>query len=206
MCGNFDQMSEDARKLFLSCDQEQIIRKFSLRHTDDSLYIRFLNREYRIDRQSGRIFQADTDGPAGNDETMSIYDMLCYSHEQANLPVLTGEWQSLSSLGGIIGASHTQNRLYTEKMLAPFCGHLEKLRAACELLGGHASRGADVSYVLPVFDFFPAWMEFWDGDDEFPPNIQFLWDKNALQFVHYETLWYCTQFMEKELARLLRKQ
>ena len=206
MCGNFDQMSEDARNLFLSCDQEKIIRKFNLQHSDDSIFIRFLGREYRVDRQSGRIFQAGSDRPAGNDETMSIYDMLCYSREQPNLPVLTGEWQSLSALGGIIGASHTQSRLYTEKMLAPFCGQLEKLRAACETLGGHKSRGADVSYILPVFDFFPAWMEFWDGDDEFPPNIQFLWDKNALQFVHYETLWYCTQFIEKELARLLRAQ
>ncbi len=206
MCGNFDQMSEDARKLFLTCDQEQLIRKFGLAHTEEYLTIRFLNREYQIDRLSGNIVCPDTGRPAGNDETMAVYDMLCYSRGQNSLPALSGEWQSLSGLGGIIGASHTQNRLFTEKMLAPLSGRLDQLREACVILGGQPSKGADVSYILPVFDFFPAWMEFWDGDDEFPPNIQFLWDKNALQFVHYETLWYCTQFIEKELARLVRRQ
>lgn len=204
MCGNYDQMSEDARKLFLTSDQEAILAKFRLKHTADAMFIRFLNREYRIDRSSGRIQAADTGAPAGNDETMSIYDMLCYSASSPSLPVLTGEWESLSSLGGIIGTSHTQKRLYTEKMLAAFTGHTAEMRAACEQLGGHASRGADVSYILPVFDFFPVWMEFWDGDDEFPPNIQFLWDKNSLQFLHYETLWYCTQFLEKELTRIIQ--
>ena len=204
MCGNYDQMSEDARKLFLSSDQDAVIRKFGLKHTDDSLFIRFLNSEYRIDRSSGRIQSADTGAPAGNDETMSIYDMLCYSSGQSSLPALAGQWESLSSLGGIIGASHTQNRLYTAKMLSAFTGHTSQMREACEQLGGHAVKGADVSYILPVFDFFPVWMEFWDGDDEFPSNIQFMWDKNALQFLHYETLWYCTQFLEKKLTRIIQ--
>ena len=53
MCGNYDQMSEDARKLFLASDQEAILAKFRLKHTADAMFIRFLNREYRIDRSSG---------------------------------------------------------------------------------------------------------------------------------------------------------
>lgn len=205
MCGNYDQMSEDSRKLFLSMDQEAIIRKFHLKHDEEKIFIRFLNREYALDRNTGLIHAADTGRPAGNDETMSIYDMLCYSVESPSLPILSGEWKSLSALGGIIGSSHTQNRLYTEKMLAPFAGRTQQMSAACEKLGGHKAKGADVSYILPVFDFFPVWMEFWDGDDEFPPNIQFLWDQNSLEFLHYETLWYCTQFLEKELARIMRE-
>ena len=204
MCGNFDQMSEDARKLFLECSQDSIIRKFQLKHTDEEILIRFLNREYSIDRNSGMIREADTGFPAGNDETMSIYDMLCYSCDRPELPPLSGEWQSLSSLGGIIGSSHTQSRLYTEKMLAPFAGRTAAMKAACEKLGGKQVKGADVSYILPVFDFFPVWLGFWDGDEEFPPNIQFLWDSNSLKFLHYETLWYCTQFLEKELARMIQ--
>ena len=205
MCGNYDQMSEDARKLFLTLDHSDIIRKFRLKHNEKEIFIRFLNREYAIDRESGLIRTADTGMPAGNDETMSIYDMLCYSVGSASVPVLSGEWKSLSALGGIIGSSHTQNRLYTEKMLAPFAGRTAQMCTACEMLGGQKTKGADVSYILPVFDFFPVWMEFWDGDEEFPPNIQFLWDQNSLAFLHYETLWYCTQFLEKELARIMRK-
>ena len=48
----------------------------------------------------------------------------------------------------------------------------------------------DVSYAIPVFRDFWILFQFWDGDDEFPASIKYLFDENALQFMHYETLWY----------------
>ena len=50
--------------------------------------------------------------------------------------------------------------------------------------------GADVGYVVPVFHDFATWFQFYDGDDEFPASITYLFDENALQYMHYETLWY----------------
>lgn len=193
-------MMEDARKLFLKYDQEKMIRKYHLANDAEYLYIRFMNEEYAISRKSGHITRKGTEQKAGHPETMSIYDMLCYSDKLPELPGLSGKWESLSVLGGIIGAGHTQ-RLMNGRMLEPFAGKTEQMCRACEEMGGKKQKGADVSYILPVFDFFPFWLEFWDGDDEFPPSIQFLWDKNSLQYMHYETLWYIVDFVEEELRR-----
>jgi hypothetical protein len=200
MCGNHVQMMEDARRIFLKYDQSAMIRKYHLENDEKYLFIRFMNREYEIARKSGVITRKGSTERAGHPETMSIYDMLCYSEKLPELPPLTGQWESLSVLGGIIGAGHTQ-RLMTGRVLEPFAGKTEEMCRACEEMGGKKQKGADVSYILPVFDFFPFWFEFWDGDEEFPPNIQFLWDKNSLQFMHYETLWYIVGFVEDELRR-----
>ena len=134
---------------------------------------------------------------------MSVYDMLCYSYERPEPPALSGEWASLSVLGGIIGAGHTQ-KLHTPNVLAPMEGRLADIGAACEEMGGRPVKGGDVSYILPVFDFFPLWLQFWDADDEFPSSIQFLWDKNALEFMHYETLWYVVGHVETLLDAYMR--
>ena len=200
MCGNYAQIMEDSRKLFLKYDQGSMVRKYHLENDENYLFIRFMNREYEIARKSGVITRKGSSERAGHPETMSIYDMLCYSEKLPELPPLAGQWESLAVLGGIIGAGHTQ-RLMTRRELEPFSGKTAELCRACEEMGGKKQKGADVSYILPVFDFFPFWFEFWDGDEEFPPNIQFLWDKNSLQFMHYETLWYIVSFVEDELRR-----
>ena len=47
-----------------------------------------------------------------------------------------------------------------------------------------------MEYAIPVFRDFSVLFQFWDGDEEFPPRIRWLFDENALSFMHYETLWY----------------
>ena len=115
--------------------------------------------------------------------------MFTYSLEH-NTPALSGQWASVSKLGGIIGSYHASS-LVSEREKALFAGKTAELKNACLEVSGSPARGsADVSAVLPVFDNFPVWFQFWDGDDEFPVNYQFLLDQNALQFIRYETVWY----------------
>ena len=47
---------------------------------------------------------------------------------------------------------------------------------ACERLGGSPGKVGDVSYTIPLFDFFPVMLQFWDGDDEFGPVLKIMWD------------------------------
>lgn len=121
--------------------------------------------------------------------SMTVYEMFTYSLEH-DTPVLSGEWASVSKLGGIIGAYHASS-LVSDREKALFLGKADELKNACLAVHGSPSPGsADVSAVLPVFDNFPVWFQFWDGDDEFPVNYQFLLDQNALHFIRYETVWY----------------
>ena len=121
--------------------------------------------------------------------SMTVYEMFAYSLEN-DAPVLSGEWASVSKLGGIIGAYHASS-LVSDREKALFAGKTDELKNACLAVHGSPSPGsADVSAVLPVFDNFPVWFQFWDSDDEFPVNYQFLLDQNALHFIRYETVWY----------------
>ncbi|MBE5997215.1 MAG: DUF3786 domain-containing protein [Lachnospiraceae bacterium] len=196
MCGNSDMMEETSRKEFLTCDQDMLIRKFGLESDEHFLYIRFLNDEYAVDRKFGFISPKGTAEQAPHIAKMAIYDLLCYHKDDPCLPALSGEWKSVADLGGIIGASHAK-RLHSDAIVGKLAGKCDFLRSACEERGGKAQKGGDVSYLLPVFDFFPVWFQFWDADDEFPADVRFLWDANSEAFIHYEILYYVTAHIEE---------
>ena len=189
---NYDKMLAASQALFLGYDQEDMIRRWALEHDDDFLYAGYMGQKLRIDRRSGDVGYAHA--PAEGEyratrfvnEGMALFDLLTRS---AVRPVPTGRWSSVSALGGIIGAGHDRT-LSHEGTAAKFQDRCDALAAACRRLGGVPTGKADVGYAIPVFQDFQILFQFWDGDDEFPANIKYLFDENALQFMHYETLWY----------------
>ena len=50
--------------------------------------------------------------------------------------------------------------------------------------------GADLTFEMPVLPDFSVLLQFWDGDEEFPPKILLLWDKVSLSYLHFETTYY----------------
>ena len=52
---NYDITREQAKKIFLQYDQKEIIRKWKLSYDASYLYVKFVNRDYRIDREIGTI-------------------------------------------------------------------------------------------------------------------------------------------------------
>ena len=187
--GNYDKMAQGARDLFLKKDQEAMIRLWDLEHDDDFLYVRYFSQDLMISRKTGRIESKEQGGyplPSQVEETMVLFDFLCHPKER---PHSSGEWASISSLGGIIGSYH-QESLTNNRTRSIYEGKTEELKKAAGILNGIPFPIGDASFRIPVFEDFQILFQFWDGDDEFPPNIQYLFDKNALQYMHYETLWY----------------
>ena len=43
---------------------------------------------------------------------------------------------------------------------------------------------------IDVFPFFPVMFQFWEGDEEFSPQVRVLWDRNTMQYLHFETTYY----------------
>ncbi|MGN0293118.1 MAG: DUF3786 domain-containing protein, partial [Lachnospiraceae bacterium] len=191
---NYDMMAEQVRELFLQYDQQTMIDKFNLRYDAEYLYPVLLGTEYRINRRNGKVtYLTETDEqPAGYNEVMSIFDMLCYSGDR---PVsLSGSWESMGNLSGIKGGIRKDGSILNSSAEF-FSGKTEELIRAGIELGGTPGEKGDVSFIFPVFDFFPVYFQFWEADDEFPAHISFFMDKNALQFVHYETLWFMLLFL-----------
>ena len=90
------------------------------------------------------------------------------------------------------GHQFHQNLMESGDALADFAQEQpDAYCAALKKLGARPLRGADIAYAIPVFDNLEMAIFFWAGDEEFPPSIRYLWDENALQYIRYETMYYC---------------
>lgn len=198
---NYEITKRRVEKDFLKYDQEEMIRKFRLVHDPSYIYIRFLDRAYRVSRTDGKVSWSE-DGltyahEAGYNDAMTIYDILCYSKEDCHLSGVFVHVQSLASLHPVAG-SHFQ------KVEEAFDHKGETLARACERLRGTRLGRGDVAYQIPLFDFLPIQIQFWDSDDEFPASLQIFTDKNMLDYMRYETVWYAIIYMLERIQEEFR--
>ena len=189
---NYEIMKRQMQKEFLKYDQEKMIQKFCLSSDSDYMFVRFTGKDYRIGRKDGAVSSSE-DGfrtilEAGYNEAMTIYDVLCYSRDDC---CLSGEFVNMQSLSSVMAgsASSVGAGRFSGKVFR-FDHREEALSAACQNLGGVKAGRGDVAYQLPLFDFLPVIFQFWNSDEEFPPSLQFFTDKNMLEYMHYETVWF----------------
>ena len=198
MAGNYDLMQERARRLYLGYDPEKLRARLNLPAHPAGIPIRFLDGDYLVRTSDGEV--VDEKGErAPFAAAMSIYDVLCRSEKT---PVLSGAFVPTMELHGIMGSNSVHEDLNQRDALL-FTGRTEALAAACRALGGTPGEKGDVCFRIPVFPFFPAELRFWEADEEFPPQLQFFWDANALDFARYETLWYMASALTKRLAAII---
>lgn len=201
---NYDLQVDVAKKLFLKFDQEKLIRKFSLEADGEYLYLTYLDTLCRIHRCTGSVEQYTQDRWQECREysrVMTVYDLLCY-HTGETLPALSGQW---CTVGTFIVAGITETETYTEKIARLFDRRLPALKKACQSLGGQLLApvaGADLTCRFPVTDFFPVLLQFWEGDEDFPPKMLVLWDRNTDKFLHFETTFY----LQGDLLEQLKKR
>lgn len=203
---NYDQQVDVGRKIFLEYDQELLIRKFSLQADARWICLTYMNIPFRIERATGRIEEM-ADGQWAEcrnySTVMTIYDLLCY-HKGTAAPALFHQW---CTVGTFVVTGVTDTGTFTKKAAAFFDGHLEELKTACEKLGGIPEKpmaGADLTCRIPVTHFFPVLLQFWEGDDEFPPKLQLMWDRNAISFLHFETTFFLQGDLFERLLNLMK--
>ena len=194
---NYKIQAAQAKKLFLTYDQQELIHRCRLRYDEAYFYITFLSDPYRICRRTGdmeRLVAGDwIDGNAFG-EVMTILDWLCDSKENR---YITGRWVNLVSMGSAFHRELQEgpedpNAILFDKNPAAFC-------AACEALGGERMQSADVSYAIELLDGLKVLVQLWHGDEEFAPNLRLLWDENALRYLRYETTWYAAGLLLKRI-------
>ena len=189
---NYDLQVDIARRIFLEYDQELIIRKFHLEADGQWIYLTYLNTPCRISRTTGGVEQSFSNTWLECREystVMTIYDLLCY-HKGETAPALFHQW---CAVGTFVVTGVTQTDTFTQKYAKLFDGRLEKLKAVCEKLGGVLQppmAGASLTCQFAVTPFFPVLLQFWESDEEFPPKLLILWDRNSDSFLHFETTFY----------------
>ena len=204
---NYEITKRRVQKDFLKYDQEKMIQKFALKADENYLYITFIGHSYRICRKSGYLEWSEdnfvTCVEGDFNEALTIYDLLCDSKENChaandfiNLNSLSTLQSSSKKLGD--GLFHGEDKIFDHKE--------ELFGNVCEKLGGIKAGKGDVAYELPLFDFLPCRIQFWNSDDEFDAQLQIFVDKNVLKFIRYETVWYAVSHLMKRLTEEMENQ
>lgn len=200
---NYDITRDKMRTEFLRYDQQRMISKYGLDHDDDYLYVDFTGHTYRIGRNTGIVEWSDDDFHTVQEgdfnESMILYDILCYAKDDCSL---AGTYCMVNSLKGVVHSSGLGDSFY-QKQAQKYGGHTDELKKACSVLGERIPMNGDVAAKLYPFSFLPVILQFWEADDEFPANLKFMFDENVLQYMHYETLYYLMGHLVNRINELM---
>lgn len=202
---NYDIMRDRMELEFAKYDQDAMIRKFDLKSDASYIFLRFVGRDYRIHRATGRIewYSAAQQAyiHADYSASMTIFDMLAWSRPDCKLD---GQFVPTNEFGGMVQSASSDAGIFS-RQAAYFAGRCEELRRACLELGGKPAATGDVSSIIPLFDFFPVMVQFWDADEEFGAVLKLMWDKNATDFMHYETIAFATGHLIERLKECMEE-
>ena len=200
---NYEKQALQAKKHFLTYDQQELIARCNLRHDERYFYIKFLGAEYRICRESGdmeRLCHGEwADGNVFG-EVMTILDWLCDSRADR---YITGNWINIVTQGNYFHRSLQEEETDPDAVL--FEKAPEAFCKACEALQGKAHPSGDISYTIELVDGLQVLVQLWFGDEEFPPRLRLLWDENTLRYIRYETTWYAAGLLIERIKAAMGK-
>lgn len=192
---NYATQARQAEKYFLTYDQSTLIAKWDLAHDEAYLYTTLFRQSYRLCRTTGAVQRKEGDNWLSGDynEVMTILDILCDSRADR---CLTGRWDGMQNFG----LQFHQNLL--EKKDA-FAQHFDRdpaaFHRACHALGGETIPGGDMGYAIEVMGELKIALQFWHSDEDFPAQVRYFWDENALQYIRYETMYFAVGRLERLL-------
>ena len=185
---NYAIQAAQAKKRFLTYDQQELISRCRLKYDDTYFYITFISEPYRIHRQSGdmqRLLEGKWVDGNSFGEVMTILDWLCDSRADR---YICGRWINVVSHGHYFHSNLQENEKDPNALL--FSQHVDAFATACQQLGGEKLPGADIGYAIELVDGLRIFVQLWHGDDEFWPRLRCLWDENTKMYLRYETTWY----------------
>lgn len=194
---NYQIQLMQAKKRFLTYDQQELIARCAVGVDEDYFYTRLLSEEYRICRKTGdmeRFHRGSwVDGNSFH-EVMIVLDWLCDSRVDR---YITGRWINIVTHG------HCFHRQLQEDGVDPnavlFDRDPEGFAAACAALKGEKTPGGDIGYAIELIDGLRILVRLWRGDEEFPPKLCVFWDENALYYIRYETTWYAVGLLMRRI-------
>lgn len=193
---NYAITAARVRQLFAEYDQQALARKVGAKLDGEYFYVDFLSERYRIQRLTGDIsrFHGDAWVEANSfGEVLTLMDLICDSREDRHP---TGNWRNMRDFGH---GFHQQLLEQRDPWAERFQEQPEMFAKACEALGGEKYPLGDVAYAIPVFGDLRMLIQLWFGDEEFPAQLRYLWDENALQYLKYETMFYAVPLVLKRI-------
>ena len=181
---NYEKMQEAARLHFLEYDFDVLVRRTPAQIGKRGLTFSFLGQTCDVDRATGEIF---IDAVTANfSQSLTVYDWLCDRRPDA---AAANEFCTVHSLPGVLVSGGTLG--LNGNSVAPLIAKKpDKFLEICGCMDGKQVAGADLAVIIRAFPDLPVLLKFYYADEEFPPSLSLLWDRNILQFIRYETVYY----------------
>lgn len=190
---NYQIQAAQAKKRFLTYDQQELIQRCKLRFDEGYLYTRLLSQDYRICRKTGNMERFHggrwVDGNSFG-EVMTLLDWLCDSRRDR---YITGRWINVITHGHNFHGNLQQD--VNEPYARLFDQDPQGFAHACRALNGQKLAGGDIGYAIELLDGLRIFVQLWHADEEFAPKLCCLWDENTTRYIRYETTWYAVQLL-----------
>lgn len=180
---NLNPAHDKAREEYACIVPEEAARRAGVFFNPEKKFFRvpFLGREYMVTFPEGEI----STGREGED--VSLTDRVCILHylTRASDVSPAGRYVTFKELpNGSIYTGPFNNRAI-RPLVSIFGPRPEMLVRAGEMLGGRKADVGDRSVTVNVFPKVPITFVVWEGDEEFPPSGNILYDATAP--LHLET-------------------
>jgi hypothetical protein len=162
---------------------------------DGALSVNFLGREYKISSSGVN----PVDGKPVNINNRSVVAYYALSRGLGE-PALS--YVPLSYFAGTVRSFSTNLNWMNDPLGKTFNGDYERFSETMCRLGGISDGKRDsggCSWFLEVLPKIPVRITYYDADDEFPCEVQIMFDKNASRFLDFE----CLAFLEGCLVRAM---
>ena len=140
----------------------------------EELIVQFFSEPYHI-----RLPQVEFYSPDKKAVSLVTRDILLHYLIKADGSPVTGKWVAYKDIpGGLLYAGVFARRV-TEPLVKQFGRSAKSLMDSGLRRGGKPGGVGDASLVFQVLPRVPMQYVLWEGDEEFPPNVQLLFDASV---------------------------
>ena len=183
-------------------DFKEQCRKSGTRYVaaENSVNIEYLNSLYRIGIPSGEITAVnDTEAVPIRDKILILH----YFLRAAGTP-LSGNLITYKELQEGINYYPTFFKRAIEPIVSNFKDEPQKLTQTAAVLGGVKSSYGDTAVTINAFPFVPLTIVLWQGDKEFPPDGNIMFDSTITDYLPTEDITILCEVIAWKLVRLLK--
>ena len=189
------------REMFLREDLEAVLRRTGLALVQEGRYaaVPMPDEVYLADCQTGIICRSSDPLEKVDVHTqLLIMHYLIYSRETARISGRELPFREIKGVGHFEAAFLRE----VEPLLkSAFAGRLDAFREAGRKLQGEPAAYGDASVKLHIFPNIPVTYILFEGDDEFPMNINILFDEAVTHCIHPEDVPVVGEYGAKALVR-----
>jgi len=191
---------EIAAKKLRGLDPEKVAELSGAKLAGNALRLRFVDQDCAVHLDPVSVEETSGGEVALTDQVLILHYLI---QGDGRLP--SGEWIAYREVPG----AQTYQPVFYKRAIAPlkeaFGQRPELLTSLTEHLAPAPGQGGDASVIIPAFPRTPVMLIVWNGDDEFPPEANILFDKSITGYLTAEDIAWLAGRIVYFLAGMARK-